>query len=142
MEELYLEGRIVQTTPRAVPAQKRYLDEMQGVPLQSIWDDIRPLQSQAGEREDFPTQKPEALLERIVQLTSKRDDLLLDCFVGSGTTTAVAQKLGRRWIACDINKGAIQTTSKRLQAIIHEQVEEMRKAKQDGLAGVPSGKEA
>lgn len=65
MQELYAQGRIVQTQPGAVPRQKRYLDEMPGVPLQSIWDDIRPVQSQASERADFPTQKPETLIDRV-----------------------------------------------------------------------------
>ena len=71
----------------------------------------------------YPTQKPEALLERLsFDASPIADDIVLDCFIGSGTTAAVAQKLGRRWIGCDINKGAIQTTSKRLQAIIREQM--------------------
>lgn len=70
----------------------------------------------------YPTQKPEALLERIIQSSSNPWDLVLDCFMGSGTTTAVAQKLGRRWIGCDINTGAINTTIKRLTAIIDEQI--------------------
>ncbi len=122
MNELRAVGRIVQSAPGAVPRQKRYLDEMRGVPLQSIWDDIRPIQSQATERLDYPTQKPEALVERIVALASNPGDIVLDCFIGSGTTAAVAQKLGRRWIGADINKGAIQTTEKRLAAIITEQV--------------------
>lgn len=70
----------------------------------------------------YPTQKPEALLERIMRASSNPGDLVLDCFIGSGTTAAVAQKLGRRWIGCDINRGAIQTTAKRLQGIIREQI--------------------
>ena len=61
MQELYEQGRIVQTSPGTVPQQKRYLDEMEGVPLQSIWDDIGPIQSQAAERQGYPTQKPESL---------------------------------------------------------------------------------
>jgi adenine-specific DNA-methyltransferase len=121
MEELHRDGRIVQTSPGAVPQQKRFLDEMEGVPLQSIWDDLKPIQSQAAERLDYPTQKPEALVSRIVNLASMPGDLVLDCFIGSGTTAAVAQQLGRRWIGCDINKGAIQTTMKRLQPIMEEQ---------------------
>ncbi len=72
---------------------------------------------------DFQTQKPEALLERIIKASSNPGDLVLDCFIGSGTTAAVAQKLGRRWIACDINKGAVHLTSSRLQKIIKEQIE-------------------
>jgi len=76
----------------------------------------------AQERLDFPTQKPEGLIERLVKAASDMGDLVLDCFVGCGTTAAAAQKLGRRWIAADINKGAIQTTSMRLQTIIQEQI--------------------
>ncbi|MGC8927439.1 MAG: DNA methyltransferase [Myxococcota bacterium] len=70
----------------------------------------------------FATQKKEALLEIFIKASSNPDDLVLDCFIGSGTTAAVAQKLGRRWIGCDINKGAIQLTSKRLQKVILEQI--------------------
>jgi DNA modification methylase len=117
MEKLYKEGRIVQTSPGAVPAQKRYLDEMPGVPLQDLWLDIRPIQGQSSENVGYSTQKPEALLERIIKLSSNPGDLVLDCFVGSGTTAAVAEKLGRRWIACDLSRFAIHTTRKRLLAI-------------------------
>jgi DNA modification methylase len=74
-------------------------------------------------RTDYPTQKPEELLYKLISASSKPDDLILDCFIGSGTTGAVAQKLGRRWIGCDINKGSIQTTSKRLQMIVEAQIE-------------------
>jgi DNA modification methylase len=73
---------------------------------------------------DYPTEKPESLLRLIIAASTDPGDVVLDCFVGSGTTAAVAQKLGRRWIACDINRGAIQTTSKRLQSIILEQIRE------------------
>jgi hypothetical protein len=88
------------------------------------------------ERTDYPTQKPEQLLEWIVGCSSNPAAVVLDCFVGSGTTAAVAQKLGRRWIGCDINKGAIQTTSKRLQGLILEQIESGRKPRQSELEGV------
>ena len=73
------------------------------------------------ERNGYPTQKPEALLERIIKASSNEGDLVMDCFMGSGTTCAVAQRLGRRWIGCDINKGAILTTTERLQKILKEQ---------------------
>ncbi|MDP2038598.1 MAG: site-specific DNA-methyltransferase, partial [Ignavibacteria bacterium] len=76
---------------------------------------------------DYPTQKKEDLITRLLEYGSNPNDIVLDCFIGSGTTAAVAQKLGRRWIGCDINKGAIQTTSKRLQKIIIEQIEEEKK---------------
>jgi hypothetical protein len=90
---------------------------MQGLPLQDIWTDINPVGAQAAERLDYATQKPEALLERIINASSNPDDLVLDCFCGSGTTAAVAEKLGRRWIACDLGRFAIHTTRKRLLAI-------------------------
>jgi adenine-specific DNA-methyltransferase len=117
MQELYEQGRIVQTKPGAVPAQKRYADEMPGVPLQDLWLDIKPIQAQAAERVGYDTQKPEALLERILRLSSKEDDLVLDCFAGSGTTAVVAEKLGRRWIVCDLGRFSIHTTRKRLLSI-------------------------
>jgi DNA modification methylase len=122
MQRLHDEGRIWYPTDKSKrPRLKRYLDEVPGRPLQSIWTDVFPVNSQAAEREDYPTQKPEALLERIIKVSSNPDDLVLDCFIGSGTTAAVGQKLGRRWIGCDINKGAIQTTMKRLMAVMGAQ---------------------
>jgi adenine-specific DNA-methyltransferase len=117
MKELYREGRIVQTKPGSVPAQKRYLDEMPGVPLQDLWLDINIVAPQAQERLDYPTQKPEALLERIILTSSSPGDLVMDPFGGSGTTAAVAEKLGRRWITCDFGKHAIYVMQKRLATI-------------------------
>ena len=76
----------------------------------------------------YPTEKNGQILDRIIRASSNPGDLVLDCFIGSGTTAVVAQKLGRRWIGCDINKGAIQTTGKRLQAIVREQAESLREA--------------
>ena len=99
----------------------QYADDLQGVELQSIWTEFSALSSNASESEEYPTQKPEALLERLIATSTNPGDLVLDCFIGSGTTAAVAQKLGRRWIGCDINKGAIQTTAKRLQGVMREQ---------------------
>lgn len=119
MNKLYEEGKIVQTKPGTVPRQKRYLDEMPGVPLQSLWTDIQPVQSQALERVDYATQKPEALLERIIKASSNEGDLVLDCFCGSGTTAATAEKLERRWITCDLGRFAIHTARKRLLGIEH-----------------------
>lgn len=123
------EGRIHWPDSGGMPRYKRYLDEMKGRPLQSIWTDISFVSSWSGERSEYPTQKPEELIERLINASSRPNGLILDCFVGSGTTAAVAQKLGRRWIGCDINKGAIQTTSKRLQGIIQEQMGERVKRK-------------
>jgi adenine-specific DNA-methyltransferase len=117
MEEMYQQGRIVQTNPGTVPAQKRYLDEMPGVPLQDLWLDINTVQPQALERLGYDTQKPEALLDRIVRLSSDPGDIVADFFAGSGTTIAVAEKLGRRWLACDLSRFAIHTTRKRLLSI-------------------------
>lgn len=117
-----------------MPRLKLYADEHGGIALQSIWTDVKVLASQAIEREDYPTQKPEALLERIINASTNPNDLVLDCFMGSGTTCAVAQKLGRRWIGCDINKGALQTAGKRLQAIIGGQIEALQ-ANADDQAG-------
>jgi DNA modification methylase len=120
MQELHDAGKL-QYTSNGVARYKRYQDELGGQPLTTLWDDIQPVNSQADERANYPTQKPEKLLERIITTTTSQGDLILDCFIGSGSTAAVAQKLGRRWIGCDINKGAIQTTAKRLQALMREQ---------------------
>lgn len=117
MEELIKQGRVIQTRPGAVPQYKRYLDEMPGVPLQDMWDDLPVLNNRSKEAVGYPTQKPEALLERIIKTASNEGDLVLDCFVGSGTTAAVAEKLGRRYIACDLGRFAIHTTRKRLLSI-------------------------
>lgn len=98
--------------------------------VDDVWR-IIALQPADPERLDFPTQKPEDLLSLVVASTSNSGGLVLDAFVGSGTTSVVAQKLGRRWIGCDINKGAIQTTSKRLQTVIEDQ---LRKEAQGSLS--------
>lgn len=92
----------------------RYLDEERGESLGDMWVDIPEVNAMAEERSDYPTQKPEKLLERIIKASSSVGDLVFDCFMGSGTTQAVAMKLGRRFIGADINLGAIQTTAKRL----------------------------
>ncbi len=95
-----------------------YLDSNPGVAIGNLWTEKElTIQGKDNERIGYPTQKPEALLERIIKASSNEDSIVLDCFVGSGTTAAVAEKLGRRWIAADINKGAIQTTIKRLQKL-------------------------
>jgi adenine-specific DNA-methyltransferase len=117
MEEMYQQGRIVQTKPGTVPAQKRYLDEMPGNPLQDLWLDINTVQPQAAERLGYDTQKPDALLDRIIKLSSNPGSLVADFFCGSGTTLASAEKLGRRWIGCDLGRFAIHTTRKRLLGI-------------------------
>jgi DNA modification methylase len=97
------------------PQFKRYIKE--GVAIQDIIVDIPPVNSQAQERINYPTQKPEALLDRILKASSNENDLVLDCFCGSGTTAAVAEKLNRRWITCDLGRFAIHTARKRLLSI-------------------------
>jgi DNA modification methylase len=133
MQRLHDEGRIWYPDEKQKrPQLIRYLDEAEGVPLRSIWTDINPVNSQADERSEYPTQKPETLLERLIATSTNPGDLVLDCFIGSGTTAAVAQKLGRRWIGCDINKGAIQTTAKRLQGVMREQAHALAAASSQG----------
>lgn len=118
----YKDGRS-DPTEETEDTYRQYLDEAEGT-LPRDWFTMPFVNQAANERTDYPTQKPEALLERFIKASSKEGDLVLDCFIGSGTTAAVAQKLGRRWIGCDINIGAIQTTTKRLNQIIAEQHEE------------------
>lgn len=113
LEQMKSEGRVF-ITKTGNMRRKQYLDEMDGVLLNSVWNDIPIINSQADERSDYPTQKPEALLERIIKTSSEEGDLVFDCFMGSGTTQAVAMKLGRRFIGADINLGAVQTATKRL----------------------------
>jgi DNA modification methylase len=108
---------LIHYSSTGLASQKRYLDEMEGTPVDSIWDDALPVQAQSSERLGYPTQKPEALLERIIKASSNEGDLVLDCFCGSGTSAAVAEKLNRRWIACDLGRFAIHTTRKRLLSI-------------------------
>ena len=97
------------------PWKKLYLDEMKGVVAGTIWADINPIHAQdSRERINYPTQKPEALLERIIKASSNEGDLVADFFCGSGTTAAVAEKLGRKWIASDLGKFALHTTRKRM----------------------------
>lgn len=115
LDELEAKGRIRwardgEGRPNAI----QYFDDMPGVELQSIWTDFVALSSNSLESEDYPTQKPEELLERIIKSSSNPNSLVFDCFMGSGTTQAVSLRLGRRFIGADINLGAIQTTTKRL----------------------------
>ena len=113
MDEYERDGRL-RYTKSGTPTLLQYADEMPGVPLQDLWTDIPPVNPQAHERLGYPTQKPEALLERVIRGSSNPGDLVADFFVGSGTTVAVAEKLGRRWIGCDLGRFAMHTTRKRL----------------------------
>ncbi len=119
MQALHDAGRLIYTKS-GVPEYKRYLDESDGIALQSVWSDVNPVNSQALEDTDYPTQKPIALLERIIKASSNEGDLVADFFCGSGTTAAVAEKLGRKWIATDLGKFAIHTTRKRLIGVQRE----------------------
>lgn len=114
MRQLIAEGRVVQPTPGAVPRHKRFLDDMPGIPLQDVWADVNPINSQAKEALGYPTQKPVALLERIIRLACPSGGLVLDCFAGSGTTAEAAERLGRRWICIDNGKFAVHLSRKRL----------------------------
>ena len=97
-----------------MPRLKQYAEDMPGVPIQDVWNDIRPIHNLAAERLGYPTQKPEVLLERIIKASSNEGDLVLDPFCGCGTTIAAAQKLKRRWIGIDITHLAITLMKKRL----------------------------
>lgn len=116
MEEFDQQGRLVYTKS-GMPNYKRYLDEMPGVPPQDLWTDIRPIGAQAAERLGYPTQKPLALLERIVTISSNPGDVVLDPFCGCGTTIAAAQKLDRRWIGIDVTHLSIALMKYRLCAM-------------------------
>lgn len=114
MQAEYEAGRVIQTRPGAVPAFKRYLDEQRGRPLGDVWADIPPLNSQAAERLGYQTQKPAALMERIIELTTEPGALVLDPFCGCGTTIAAAEKLNRRWVGIDITYQATNLIKSRL----------------------------
>ena len=115
MQAAYDRGVVVQTRPGSVPSLKRYLDEQRGHPLGDVWTDIPPLNSQAKERLGYPTQKPEALLERIIRASSNEGDVVLDPFCGCGTAVVAAQKLGRLWIGVDITHLAVALMKNRLK---------------------------
>jgi len=118
---------------------RTYVDDPEsGTVATDVWSDMLSYQELPNQRQGldlYPTQKTVALLTRLIAAASSPGDVVLDCFIGSGPAAVVSQKLGRRWIGCDINKGAIQTTSKRLQTIISEQAKEQRKPKQRKLDG-------
>ena len=116
MQSMIDAGLIIQTSPGSVPQKKRYLDESEGVPLQDLWMDIPAVQGGATENCNYVTQKPEALLERIIRTSSNEGLIVADFFGGSGVTAAVANKLGRKFIHCDIGINSIQTTRDRLKA--------------------------
>jgi adenine-specific DNA-methyltransferase len=114
MKEMDAAGKIYYRTT-GMPMLKHYLDEMPGVPLQTFWDDIKPIISGSDERLGYPTQKPLALLERIVKASSNENDIVLDAFCGCGTTLHAAQLLKRQWIGIDISPTSCHVMAKRLR---------------------------
>lgn len=115
MAELIKAGRIIQTRPGTVPQYKRYLDEMPGVPIQNLWDDIDILSNRSEEFIGYPTQKPLPLLERIIKTSSNENDVVLDAFCGCGTALVAAQKWKRQWIGIDVSPTACRVMAKRLR---------------------------
>jgi site-specific DNA-methyltransferase (adenine-specific) len=114
MNELIRAGRVAIPPKGKTPRLKRYLDQSKGVPLQSVWDDLPPINSQAKESLGYPTQKPLGLLDRIIKTSSNPGQIVLDGFCGCGTALVSAQNLGRKWIGIDISPTACRVMAKRL----------------------------
>ncbi len=121
-----MKNGVIIFTESGKPRVKRYLDESQGTPVEDIWTDIYPINSQAQEAEGYPTQKPESLIERIINASTREGDIMADFFCGSGTALAVAEKLGRKWIGSDLGKFGIHTSRKRLIGVQRELKKEGR----------------
>ncbi len=117
MEKFLAEGRLYFPQSGGTPCYKRYLDEMPGVSLQNVWDDIPPIGSKADERLGYPTQKPLTLLERILEVSSNENDIVLDAFCGCGTAIVAAQNLKRQWIGIDVSPTACRVMAKRLRDV-------------------------
>ena len=117
MQEAYEKGLVIQPKPDSIPRVKRYLDEQPGVPVDSVWTDIPPINSQAHEDLGYPTQKPLGLLERIINASSNPNDIILDAFCGCGTALVAAQNLNRQWIGIDISPTACRVMAKRLKDV-------------------------
>jgi site-specific DNA-methyltransferase (adenine-specific)/adenine-specific DNA-methyltransferase len=121
MKKMDEEGRLFFPESKDKQIYKKiYLDEYKGQAINNLWSDISTLKGNNAEILPYPTQKPEEFLDRILTLASKTGDIILDCFMGSGTTQSVAMKLGRRFIGADINLGAVQITTKRLLGVAQE----------------------
>lgn len=114
LAQLIEAGEAMITPTSKYPVYKHYFDPDKGKVIDNLWDDLAVMGTFGDERMDYATQKPEVLLERIIQASSNEGDLVLDCFCGSGTTAATAEKLNRRWITCDLGRFAIHTARKRL----------------------------
>jgi DNA modification methylase len=118
MDELQTQGRIHwPKKPGGMPRLKLYPEDLPGVPLSDVWTDIRPLHNLAGERLGYPTQKPLALLERIIKASSNENDIVLDAFCGCGTALVAAQNLNRQWVGIDISPTACRVMAKRLRDV-------------------------
>ncbi len=115
-----IEKDLIYFTKNGVPRYKQFPEDIEGKQVQNLWTDFMAISSQSNELIGYPTQKPEALLERIIKASSNEGDLVADFFCGSGTTAAVAEKLGRKWIACDLGRFAIHTTRKRMIGVQRE----------------------
>jgi len=137
MEKAYAKGLIVQSKAGGVPRLKRYLDEQEGLPLGSVWTDIPPIQPHATERLGYPTQKPLKLLERIIEMSSNPNDIVLDAFAGCATAMVAAENLGRQWIGIDISPTACRVMAKRLRDVCH--IEENEKLWRIGRGFVTRG---
>jgi len=121
MEQMDKEGRLHFPSDKSKRLmRKQFLDEWKGKPVQNLWDDVFPVNSQAKEKIDYPTQKPEKLLERIINASSNEGDIVADFFAGSGTTLAVAEKLNRKWLGSDLGKFSIHATRKRMISVQRE----------------------
>lgn len=114
MQKLYDQGEIVLSSTGKSLSRKRYLRDAKGTPVTDLWDDVNRISPTSSERVGYATQKPEALLDRIIRTSSNSGDVVADFFCGSGTTGAVAEKLGRRWIMADLGRYAIHTSRKRM----------------------------
>ena len=115
MRKTYEDGLVIQTRPGAVPRFKRYLDEQKGTPVGDVWADIRALQGNSKEYNGYPTQKPLALLERIIKASSNEGDMVLDPFCGCATACVAAENLGRKWVGIDLSPKAIELVNVRLK---------------------------
>ncbi|MBI3666241.1 MAG: restriction endonuclease [Acidobacteria bacterium] len=114
IDRLLVEGRVI-FSAKGTPRLKTYLDQLPGTAVHDVWTDIEPINAAAQERLGYPTQKPEALLERIIRASSRENDVVLDPFCGCGTAIAVAERLKRRWIGIDVTYLAINLVQRRLR---------------------------
>ena len=120
MKQLYDAGEIILSSTGKSLSRRKFLKDAKGTSVVDLWDDVNRISPTSTERVDYPTQKPEGLLERVINTSSNEGDLIADFFCGSGTTLAVAEKLGRKWIGSDLGKFAIHTTRKRMLGVQRE----------------------